>query len=333
MLKPPKYTALVAEVSEGSIRPVIKELISTSLPAGDLLIKVLYSSLNYKDALSSHGNRGITRNYPHTPGIDSCGIILESINPEFKEGDVVIVCGYDLGMNTPGGFGQYISVPSDWVMHLPEGISVEESMMLGTAGFTAALAIFKMQQNEQKPENGPILVTGATGGLGSLAVSILAKIGYQVIAATGKVDQADYLKSIGATEILSRETVDDTSGKHLIRPRWSGAIDTVGGNILATVLKGCQKHGSVACCGNAQSPILNTSVFPFILNGINLLGVDSATCPMPLRKQLWHYLAKKWRPDVLHQISTIIDLHELPEKIEQMLQGRTTGRIVVRLPG
>lgn len=331
-MQPLKYIALVAEDSGGVIRPLIKEVHTSSLPAGDILIKVLYSSLNYKDALSSYGNKGITRNFPHTPGIDSCGIVIESNDTDFKEGDIVLVCGYDLGMNTPGGFGQYISVPKDWVMHMPEGLTPEESMMLGTAGFTAALAIYKMEQNDQKPVNGPILVTGATGGLGSLAIGILVKLGYRVIASSGKSEHVDYLKSLGADEVLTREAVNDTSGKYLIRPRWAGAIDTVGGNILATVLKGCQRHGNVACCGNALSPVLNTSVFPFILNGINLLGVDSATCPMSLRKQLWNNLEKKWRPDTLHQISNIIDLNELPEKISQMLEGKTTGRLVVRLP-
>jgi acrylyl-CoA reductase (NADPH) len=324
------YKALVAEETGDGIRPSIKDLKVTDLPDNDLLIKVLYSSLNYKDALSSHGNRGITKHYPHTPGIDSCGIVVRSRSSEFKEGDYALVCGNDLGMNTAGGFGQYISVPADWAMHLPEKLSPEESMMLGTAGFTAALAIHKMQQNGQHPSQGPVLVTGASGGLGSLAINILAKLGYDVIAATGKTNEAAYLKSLGASEIFSREDVDDKSGKLLIRPRWAGAVDTVGGNILATVLKGCQRHGNIACCGNAKSPELNTTVFPFILNGVNLLGVDSATTPMPLRKSLWQLLQKEWRPDALHQISETVNLHNLPGKIELILQGKIRGRIVVK---
>ncbi len=326
-----EYKALVSEEVGNKITPSIKSLNTSNLPEGDLLVRVDYSSLNYKDALSSHGNRGITRNYPHTPGIDSSGEIVESASPEFKVGDKVVVCGYDLGMNTPGGFGQYIRVPANWAMHLPKGLSPEESMMLGTAGFTAALALYKMELNGQEPADGPVLVTGATGGLGSIAIGILSKIGYEVIASTGKADAIDYLISIGASRVIARDETDDQSGKHLLRPRWSGAIDTVGGNILTTVLKGCSRHGNVACCGNANSFQLNTTVFPFILNGINLLGIDSATCPMLLRKQLWDKLAKEWRPGNLHRISTLISLYELPEKIELILQGKIKGRFVVSL--
>lgn len=331
MKEPIEFKALVAEEIGKEIRPAIKSINTSSLPDGDVLIKVHYSSLNYKDALSSHGNRGITRNYPHTPGIDSSGIVVESKTDSYKEGDKVIVCGYDLGMNTPGGFGQYIRVPADWVMPLPDGLTSQESMILGTAGFTAALAIYKMELNGLKPTDGPILVTGATGGLGSLAVNILARKGYEVIAATGKRSETSYLNSLGASTVLQRDEVDDQSGKYLLRPRWAGAIDTVGGNILSTAIKGCQRHGSVACCGNANSWQLNTTVYPFILNGINLLGVDSATCPMPIRKELWNKLAKEWRPGKLHQISTLISLNELPEKINLILQGKTKGRIVVSL--
>lgn len=325
------YKALVAEEYGDQVRPSVKELNTSTLPQGEVLIRVLFSSLNYKDALSAHGNRGVTRKYPHTPGIDSSGYVVESTSPLFKAGDKVVVCGYDLGMNTAGGFGQYIRVPAGWVMPLPQGLTHEESMMLGTAGFTAALAIYKMELNGQKPADGPVVVTGASGGLGSLAINILARIGYDVIASTGKTDEHEYLTMLGAVTIIGREETNDTSGKHLLRPRWAGAIDTVGGNILATVLKGCQRHGNVACCGNANSFYLNTTVFPFILNGINLLGVDSATCPMELRRSLWDKLSKEWRPDALHRISTIIPLEELPEKIEMILQGKTRGRYVIRL--
>lgn len=325
------YRALVAEEKGEYIRPAVKELPIAGLPDGDVLIRVLYSSLNYKDALSSYGNRGITKKYPHTPGIDSAGLVVESNSKEFREGDPVLVCGYDLGMNTPGGFGEYIRVPEEWVMPLPAALTHEESMILGTAGFTAALAIYKMELNGQHPSNGKVLVTGASGGLGSLAVNILSKIGYSIIASTGKTHEQDYLLSLGAEEIINRDEINDQSSKYLLRPRWAGAIDTVGGNILATVLKGCQRHGSVACCGNANSFELNTTVFPFILNGINLLGIDSATCPMELRRQLWDRLSKEWRPDALHQISTTISLNELPEKIELILQGKVKGRFVVKL--
>jgi len=325
------FRALVSEETPEGIRPSVKERKISDLPDGDVLIRVLYSSLNYKDALSSHGNRGITRNFPHTPGIDSCGIVESSRVDEFKPGQQVLVCSYDLGMNTSGGFGQYIRVPAEWVMPLPEGLTPEESMMLGTAGFTAALALYQMEVNGQKPSSGPILVTGATGGLGSLAVNILSGAGYELIASTGKAEQAEYLKSLGASQILSREETDDQSGKYLLRPRWAGAIDTVGGNILATAVKGCMRHGNVACCGNANSIHLNTTVFPFIINGINLLGIESATWPMHSRKAIWQKLAKDWKPGALHSIASMITLDDLPQKIELILQGKVRGRYFINL--
>ncbi|MBK6967033.1 MAG: YhdH/YhfP family quinone oxidoreductase [Bacteroidales bacterium] len=326
------YLALVAEeTSKGNIKPVVRELSLSSLPENEVLIRVLYSSLNYKDALSATGNRGITRNYPHTPGIDACGTVIYSADPQVKKGDHVLVCGYDLGMNTPGGFGQYINVPGSWVMPLPEGLGFRESMMFGTAGFTAALAIYKMELNGQHPDQGPVLVTGAGGGLGSIAINIMAGIGYKVIAATGKTNEYDYFTELGASEIISRDQVDDHSGKHLLRPRWAGVIDTVGGNILSTAIKACQRHGNVAVCGNALSFELQSSVYPFILNGINLLGIDSATCPMNLRRQLWDKLSMDWRPSMPDQISKEISLNELPLFIDQILAGKIRGRMFVNM--
>ena len=250
-----------------------------------------YSSLNYKDALSARGNKGVTRQYPHTPGIDASGTVIESTSPEFKEGDQVIVTGYDLGMNTLGGFGEFINVPADWVVPLPVGLSLKESMVIGTAGFTAALAMHHLLQCLQKPGDGPLLVTGATGGVGSLAILLASKLGFEVIASSGKSYKQEYLTSLGAKKVIERSAVDDQSGRMLLRAQWAGAIDTVGGNTLATVLKSLQQHGNVAACGNVASPLLNTSVFPFILNGVNLLGVNSATTPMPLRREIWDNLS------------------------------------------
>ncbi len=326
------YLALVAEeTSEGNIRPFVRELKLSSLPENEVLIRVHFSSLNYKDALSATGKRGITRKYPHTPGIDACGTVVYSADQQVKKGDHVLVCGYDLGMNTPGGFGQYINVPGSWVMPLPEGLGFRESMMLGTAGFTAALAIYKMELNGQHPDQGPVLVTGAGGGLGGLATNILSGIGYNVIAATGKTNDSDYFTELGASDVINRIQVDDQSGKHLLRPRWAGVIDTVGGNILATAMKACQRHGNVAVCGNALSFELQSSVYPFILNGINLLGIDSATCPMNLRKQVWDKLSMDWRPSMLNQISKEISLNELPLFIDQILAGKIRGRMFVNM--
>ncbi len=324
-----KYSAIVSEETSNGIRPSLKTLDTLGLPVGDVFIRVLFTSLNYKDALSATGNRGITRQYPHTPGIDACGTVVVSNSQDFKEGDAVIVHGHDLGMNTPGGFGQYIRVPEDWVLHLPKGLSPAESMALGTAGFTAALAIYNMERNEQKPSDGPILVTGASGGLGSLAINMLSQKGYHVIASTGKKEQSQFLTEIGAKEIISRAEVNDESGKNLLRARWAGAIDTVGGNILVTAIKACQKHGNVVATGNANSWELKGTVYPFILNGVNLLGVDSSTTEKFLRIKLWNHLAQDWKPQALPQISHIIPMEMLPEKIDLMLKGKSHGRVVV----
>lgn len=329
---PDTFKALRAEsVADNKIAPVLREMPLSSLPDNEVLIRVHYSSLNYKDALSATGNRGITRKYPHTPGIDSCGIVVASASPEVKIGDKVLVFGRDLGMNTPGGFGQYIRVPAEWVMPMPEGLSFRDSMIIGTAGFTAALGIYKMELNGQQPESGPVLVTGAGGGLGGLAINILSKIGYEVIAATGKTQESDYFTKLGATEIISRAQVDDHSGKLLLRPRWAGVVETVGGNILSTAIRACQRHGNIAACGNALSHELNISVYPFILNGVNLLGIDSATSTMQERSIIWARLAGQWRPPMLEMIGSEIKMDQLPEKISLILNGEIRGRVVVNM--
>lgn len=329
---PDKFKAIRAEAAaDNTIVPVLRELPLSSLPANEVLIRVQYSSLNYKDALSATGDRGITRNYPHTPGIDSCGTVVYSADPRVKKGDAVLVFGRDLGMNTPGGFGQYIQVPAEWVMPLPEGMSFRDSMMLGTAGFTAALAIYKMEQNGQKPGNGPVLVTGAGGGLGSLAINILSQTGYHVIAATGKTSEGDYFKKLGAAEVINRTQVDDQSGKLLLKPRWAGVVETVGGNILSSAIRACQRHGNIAVCGNALSHELNISVYPFILNGVNLLGIDSATSTREQRRIIWDRLADDWRPNMLEIIGNEITMDQLPEHIELILKGKIRGRVVVNM--
>lgn len=328
---PETFKALRAEEMPGSgIQPVIRTLPLSSLPSDEVLIQVHYSSLNYKDALSATGNRGVTRSFPHTPGIDACGTVVYSADQQFSKGDKVLVHGYDLGMNTPGGFGQYIQVPAAWVMPLPEGLSFAESMMLGTAGFTAALALQRMEVNGQKPSSGPVLVTGAGGGLGSLAVNILASLGYEVIASTGKPESADFLRSLGAAQVIGRIETGNHE-KLLLKPRWSGVIDTIGGEYLGTAIKACNPHGNVAVCGNAASHLLNTSVYPFILNGINLLGIESATWPMPERRKIWEKLAGDWKPPMLKHIAALITLHQLPEHIHLILNGKIKGRVFVDL--
>jgi putative YhdH/YhfP family quinone oxidoreductase len=319
----------ITEESEGTYKSQVIQRNTDDLPQNGVLIKVAFSSLNYKDALSASGNKGVTRRYPHTPGIDAAGIIIESVSPDFRSGDQVIVTGYDLGMNTLGGFGEYINVPSDWIVPLPSGLSLKESMILGTAGFTAALSMHHLLRCGQKPQDGPLLVTGATGGVGSLSVAIASKLGFEVIASTGKNNETEYLISIGAKKIIDRSEVDDHSGRMLLRPQWAGAIDTVGGNTLATVLKTLKPHGNVASCGNVASPLLNTSVFPFILNGVNLLGVNSATTPMALRQSLWKKLSGEWKPDLSTINTTYCTIEEIAGYIDEILAGKITGRVVV----
>ena len=302
-----------------------------NLPAGDVTIEVLYSSLNYKDALSATGAPGVTRNYPHVPGIDAAGTVIASETNQFHVGDNVLVTGYDLGMDTDGGYGQYIRVPANWVVPLPEGLSLKKSMILGTAGFTAALCVNLLLQNNLKPENGEVVVTGATGGVGSLAVALLSTLGYTVVASTGKNSEHDYLKSLGAATVIDRAELDDQSGRPLLKARWASAVDTVGGNTLSTVIKSTKLEGSVAACGVAGGSELNLTVFPFILRGIRLLGADSAMCPMDLRLKLWQKLATDWKINTLGEIHHTIKLEDLDDYIDKILKGQIRGRMLVDL--
>jgi acrylyl-CoA reductase (NADPH) len=319
----------VTEESNGSFKNQITGRYTDDLPQNGVLIKVSYSSLNYKDALSATGNKGVTRRYPHTPGIDSAGTVIETNSDKFQPGEQVIVTGYDLGMNTMGGFGEYINVPAEWIVPLPDGLCLKETMILGTAGFTAALSMYHLIRCSQKPEDGSLLVTGATGGVGSFSVAIASKLGFNVTASSGKADQHEYLKKLGAQTIIGRSEVDDQSGRMLLRPQWAAAIDTVGGNTLATILKSLKAHGNVASCGNVASPQLNTSVFPFILNGVNLLGVNSATTPLDLRIKLWDNLANEWKPDFQCIETKIVGLNEIHLSIEKILKGEITGRVIL----
>ncbi len=311
------------------IRKIANQSVS-DLPPGDVLIKVSYSSLNYKDALSASGNKGVTRNYPHTPGIDASGVVEKSGSAAFKPGDKVIVTSYDLGMNTSGGFGQYVRTPADWVVKLPSNLSLKESMIYGTAGFTAGLSVYKLIHTIQ-PDQGVILVTGASGGVGSIAVSVLVKCGYEVVAVSGKTAEKEFLTGLGVKEIISREDAADTSGRPLLKARWAGVIDTVGGDILATAIKSVKQDGTVTCCGNVASHDLPLTVFPFILRGASLLGIDSQNCPMPLRLKIWEKLAADWKLDHLAELSSEIGLNDLDEHIELILQGKKKGRTIINL--
>jgi putative YhdH/YhfP family quinone oxidoreductase len=319
----------VEEDATGTFTRRIVERQLDDLPAGEVLVAVDYAALNYKDALSATGNKGVTRKYPHTPGIDGAGVVADSQSPQFKAGDKVLVTSYDLGMNTAGAFAQYIRVPAEWVIPLPPGMSTKEAMIIGTAGLTAGIGLYKMEKMGQRPEQGPLVVSGATGGVGSMAVGIMAKAGYEVIASTGKAEAADYLRSLGAAQVVDRAFIDDDSSRPLIRPKWAGGIDTVGGNTLATLLKGCQREGSIASCGLVSSPVLSTTVFPFILNGVNLLGIDSATFPAETRREIWNKLATDWRLPELDRLATVCSLPELDAHIDAILRGGVQGRVVV----
>ncbi len=322
---------VVDETQEKVFVSNIKSRTVSELPQGEVLVKVHYSSLNYKDALSATGNKGVTKNFPHTPGVDASGVVAESSDDRFTIGQEVIVHGYDLGCNTSGGFGEYIRVPADWVVTLPENLSLRESMIYGTAGYTAAYSVLRLQEFGVKPDMGEILVTGATGGVGSVAVAILAKSGYQVVAATGKADQEQYLLNLGAKEVISREDSKDESGRPLLRGRWAGAVDTVGGEILATAIKSTNPRGVVTCCGNVASADLPINVYPFILRGVSLVGIDSQDSPMNLRQQIWDRISSQWKLDQLELLSTEISLEELDSHIELILEGKQKGRVVINL--
>jgi putative YhdH/YhfP family quinone oxidoreductase len=331
MALPQNFKAMVvSETAEKTFVREIRQRALSDLPAGELIIEVKYSSLNYKDALSASGNKAVTRKYPHTPGIDAAGVVVDSTTKAVGVGEEVIVTGFDLGVNTSGGFGQFISIPSGWAVKPPQGLSLRDSMGYGTAGLTAALCVLRLMAGGLTKDSGEVLVTGATGGVGSVAVAILAKLGFNVVAATGKASEHDFLTGIGAKAIISREEANDTSGRPLQKGRWAGVVDTVGGNILATALKTAKYGGLVAACGNAMSADLNVSVFPFILRGVSLLGVDSVEIPMRARQMAWSKLAGEWRVD-LTPIITQVSLEELNPKIDQILKGGIRGRVVVDL--
>lgn len=326
---PKTYNALVVrEMPEGKFTRDFEEVGLDFLPDHDVLIKVHYAALNYKDALSASGHKGITKRYPHTPGVDASGTVVRSRNSGFSPGDKVLVTSYDLGMNTKGGFAEYISVPGEWVIPLPEALDLREAMVIGTGGFTAALALYKMEMNGQHPEMGEVVITGASGGVGSMAVAIMKSAGYTVIASSGKTEHYPWLKKIGAKRCVNREEVSDTSGKPLIKPRWAGAIDTVGGNTLATLIKACGRNGNVAACGLVVSPNLETTVYPFILNGVNMLGVESAETLRPTRLKIWELLAGRLKPPLLTEMQCLVPPEDIPTYMDDILEGETSGRVV-----
>ena len=322
---------VVSETEEKTFNREILDRTVADLPDGEVLVQVEYSSLNYKDALSASGNRGVTRNYPHTPGIDAAGSVVESTDDRFKPGDPVIVTSYDLGMNTAGGFGQYIRVPAGWVVPLPGGLSLREAMCYGTAGFTAALSVYQLTNHGIAPDQGEILVSGATGGVGGISLAILKKIGFTVVAVNGLEDETAYLEELGADRVISIDDATDESGRPMLKSCWAGSIDTVGGNVLATTIKTVNPNGVVTSCGNVASPDLPLTVFPFILRGVTLIGIDSQNCPMGHRVATWEKLASEWKIPMMEKVVEEISLGDLDTKIEKMLQGAHRGRAVVNV--
>ena len=331
-MTPDTFQAMVVEQNAaGEFSRQIRSKTIGELPAGELLVRVHYSSLNYKDALSALGRPGVTRQYPHTPGIDAAGEVVSCADGAFAAGERVIVTGYDLGMNCAGGYGQYIRVPSAWALRLPEGLTLKQSMIIGTAGLTAALSLHKLAEAGVRPETGEIAVTGATGGVGSLAVNILAQAGYSVAAVTGKGAETDFLLGLGAGQVLSREEFLRGADRPLLKERWAGALDVVGGEMLAAAIKSTGYGGAVTCCGLAGSPELPLNVYPFILRAVSLIGIDSAQCPVSTRQEVWRQLAGPWKPSALLQSAVEVPLSGLEEKFAAMLKGALRGRTVVNL--
>ena len=324
-----KYKAFFTQETESGFRNSIENLSIADLEENDLLIKVSYSSLNFKDALSASGNKGVTRNYPHTPGIDAVGEVVKSNSSDFKDGDKIIVTGYDLGMNTYGGFGQYISIPATWAISLPNELSEAEAMSIGTAGLTAGLCVRKLLQNDLTPDSGDVRGTGASGGGGSVAVMVLSKLGFNVVALTGKQDQVDYLESLGASSVIIRSQMEE-QGKPLQKGIYQGGVDTVGGNILSNFISQTSQRGAITCCGNVASDKLETSIFPFILRGVTLIGIDSAESLLEVKKEIWNNFSNDWKID-LEKITKEVFLESLSDEVEKILKGNQVGRIRVNL--
>jgi len=300
------------------------------LPDGDLLIRVEYSSLNYKDALSASGAKGITKSYPHTPGIDASGVVEESMNHHFLVGEKVIVTGFDLGMNTSGGFAEYIRVPSSWVVKCPESLSTKESMMIGTAGLTAGLCLEEIEKHKLL-KNLEVIVSGATGGVGSIAIKLLSLLDAKVTAITGKKNEYKFLYDLGSSKIIQRKELIESTRLPLSKGLYDAAVDVAGGNILTNIIASMKYNGTITACGNVASPEFETTVFPFILRGNRLIGIDSATCSIPLREKIWNNFSTKWRLKNLDNICKIIDLNHLNNEIEKILSGKQIGRVIVKI--
>ena len=321
----------VREETEKNFVGTIVEKSALELAEGSVSIEVCYSSVNYKDALSASGSKAVTREYPHVPGIDAAGTVLASTDSNFAVGDEVVVTGYDLGMNTAGGFGQQVTVPGGWVTKLPVGLSLRDSMVLGTAGLTAGLCVNKLLLNGITPEAGKVLVTGATGGVGIIACALLVKLGFEVVASTGKLAETAKLTALGVSEVISREAFSEENPRPMLKESYAAAVDVAGGTTLVNVIKSLSYGGSVAACGLVDSPALSATVLPFILRGVNLLGVDSVELPLDQKQQIWNLFANEWALTDIDSLAETIVLAELPAVLAKVLAGGAVGRYVLDL--
>ena len=326
-----KFKAYRIREVEKKVVARFEELAIEDLDKGDLVVRVAYSSVNYKDALAATGTGRIIRRFPCVGGIDLSGTVTESADARFRRGDAVICTSYDLGVAHDGGYAEYARIPADWAVPMPKGLSLFEAMALGTAGYTAGLAVVRMEANGLKPANGPVIVSGATGGVGSIAIDVLSRLGYQVVALTGKEGETEYLKKLGAKEVMSRKSLDLSKIKPLDKATWAGAVDNLGGEVLAWMASTMMPGGTIAAIGLAASMSLNTTVAPFILRGVSLLGIDSGATPMPLRQEVWGRLAGDMRPARLKDMTRTISIDELPQAFDGLLKGEAKGRIVVDL--
>ncbi|MCP8617136.1 acrylyl-CoA reductase family protein [Salirhabdus salicampi] len=326
-----KFSALVVDKRGDTCNVGVRQLTLSQLPKGEVTVKVAYSSVNYKDGLASIPNGKIVQSYPFVPGIDLAGIVVASESKRFKEGDEVLVTGYELGVSHYGGYSEYARVKEEWVVPLPEQLSMKEAMAYGTAGFTAALSIYKLEKAGLSHDQGPVLVTGATGGVGSIAAALLANKGYQVVASTGSNQYTDYLKGLGVSEVIGRNELEKDKIRALDKQRWIAAVDPVGGKSLAYILSSIQYGGSVAVSGLVGGVNVPTTVFPFILRGVNLLGVDSVYCPMEVREELWRKMAAFKPQSLMTDVSKEVSLQELPTALSEILEGKTKGRVIVKV--
>jgi len=323
------FQALVLNTKQESLD--LKNLHLEDLPDGDVTIKVAYSSINYKDAMVGIQHQMI-KNYPHVPGIDLAGTVIKSTAPEFQEGDEVIVTSYFLGTGHFGGFSEVARVPKEWVVPLPTGLTLKEAMTLGTAGFTAGLSIQRLEDNGLAPEQGPALVAGATGGVGSIAINMLAKKGYEVIASTGKLSESEYLEKLGASKVIDRNEIMDSDGKPTRKKQWAAAIDPVGGKTTSYIISSLGYGGSVATCGLVGGTEINTNVLPFLGRAVNWLGIDSVMCPMDIRTDIWNRLANDLKPTLLNdELVNEVSLSDVPAVLENILEGKLRGRTIVNM--